>query len=240
MAQFLLVHGAWQGGWCWQHITPQLEARGHQVMALDLPGYGMDSARAMSTTLDDYTACVMQAIARCEEAPVLVGHSSGAGVIAQVAERVPEQVRGLIFIAGLIPAHGCSMMQFVKQFDPEYIAQFNWAPDGRSARLALEGARRFLYSACPPAVVERLLPRLQIQSVAPYESLFALSESNFGRAPKHYIRTLRDRLTSPELQEEICAMHRIVNVHSLAADHSPTFSAPEELTALLDTIAHRF
>jgi pimeloyl-ACP methyl ester carboxylesterase len=240
MAQFLLVHGAWQSGWSWQHVAARLEEQGHQAIALDLPGYGGDSARAASTTFEDYAASVLRAISRCEETPVLVGHCAGSGVIAQVAEDAPEQIRGLIFIAGLIPAAGCSMMQFVNRLDPAYIAQFEWAPDGRSARLACEGARRFLYSDCPPAAVEALLPRLQAQSVAPYEFLFTLSETRFGRVAKHYIRTLRDRLTSPELQEEVCAMHRIVNVHPLAADHSPLFSAPEELSSLLHTIAQRF
>jgi hypothetical protein len=57
--------------------------------------------------------------------------------------------------------------------------------------------------------------------------------------PKHSIRTLRDRFALPESQEKICAMHWIVNVYSLAADHSPLFSAPEELSSLLHTIAQR-
>jgi hypothetical protein len=87
--------------------------------------------------------------------------------------------------------------------------------------------------------VEALLPRLQVQPVAPYESPFRLSETGFGRVRKHSIRTLRDRFALPELQEKICAMHWIVNIYSLAADHSPSLSAPGELASLLRTIAQR-
>jgi pimeloyl-ACP methyl ester carboxylesterase len=42
MATFVLVHGAWHGGWCWHKIVPLLEAKGHRVLAPDLPGLGED------------------------------------------------------------------------------------------------------------------------------------------------------------------------------------------------------
>jgi pimeloyl-ACP methyl ester carboxylesterase len=238
MAKFLLVHGSWQGSWCWQHIVPRLEAWGHSALALDLPGYGTDSARAATTTLDDYMACVVEAVGACEEPPVLVGHSFGA-FISQVAEAIPDRVRCLILLAAIIPASGCSMMHLVNHFDPEYLAQIEWAPDRRSARISPEGAARFLYPECPPKTFDSALPRLGVQSVAPYEYLFSLSDTNFGRVPRHYIRCLRDRVVPPKLQEEICATHGIKNVYLIETDHSPFFSAPEELASLLHTIAQR-
>ena len=238
MAQFLLVHGSWQGAWCWQHVVPRLEAHGHSAVALDLPGYGKDSARAKSTTLDDYIACVVEAVGACKEAPVLVGHSFGA-FISQVAETIPDRIRCVIFLAAIIPASGCSMMEFVNKFDPEYLAQIEWAPDRSSARISPEGAAKFLYPDCPPAILQSVLPRLGVQSVSPYDYLFSLSKANFRRVPRHYIRCLRDRVVPPKLQEEICATHGLKNVYSLNTDHSPFFSAPEELAALLHTIAQR-
>ena len=42
MAVFALVHGAWHGGWCWEEVTPLLEAAGHRAYAPDLPGLGED------------------------------------------------------------------------------------------------------------------------------------------------------------------------------------------------------
>jgi pimeloyl-ACP methyl ester carboxylesterase len=238
MARFLLVHGSWQGAWCWQQLVPRLEAHGHSVLALDLPGYGTDSARAATTTLDDYIACVVEAVGAYEEAPVLLGHSFGA-FISQVAEAIPDRIRCLIFLSAIIPPNGCSMMHSVNQFDPEYLAQIEWAPDRRSVRISPEGAAKFLYPECPPAIFQSVLPRLGVQSVSPYEYLFSLSDANFGRVPRHYIRCLRDRVVPPKLQDEICASHGLKNVHSLDTDHSPFFSAPEEFAALLHTIAQQ-
>ena len=40
MSTFVLIHGAWHGGWCWEKVKPLLTAQGHQVVAPDLPGHG--------------------------------------------------------------------------------------------------------------------------------------------------------------------------------------------------------
>jgi len=42
MATFFLIHGAWQGAWVWQKLTPLIEAAGHAAVAVDLPGDGHD------------------------------------------------------------------------------------------------------------------------------------------------------------------------------------------------------
>jgi pimeloyl-ACP methyl ester carboxylesterase len=51
---FLLVHGAWHGGWCWEMIAPLLEAAGHKVVAPDLPGMGHDRAPLESVSLESW------------------------------------------------------------------------------------------------------------------------------------------------------------------------------------------
>ena len=42
MSQFLLVHGAFHGAWCWRKTVAELERRGHRAKAIDLPGQGED------------------------------------------------------------------------------------------------------------------------------------------------------------------------------------------------------
>ena len=54
MSTFVLVHGAWHGGWCWEKLTPILEASGHRVVTPDLPGRGPESQPLSGLTLDDY------------------------------------------------------------------------------------------------------------------------------------------------------------------------------------------
>jgi pimeloyl-ACP methyl ester carboxylesterase len=76
MARFVLVHGAFGGAWCWEPAVGPLEAAGHTVTAIDLPGGGDDPTPAEEVTLDGYAARVCEVLAEGEPA-VLVGHSMG-------------------------------------------------------------------------------------------------------------------------------------------------------------------
>jgi alpha-beta hydrolase superfamily lysophospholipase len=56
MAEFILVHGAWHGAWCWREVVPRLEARGHMANAIDLPGHGADRSPLDTVSLQDYVS----------------------------------------------------------------------------------------------------------------------------------------------------------------------------------------
>ncbi|MGQ0422166.1 alpha/beta fold hydrolase [Bacillus sp. HC-Mk] len=55
MSTYILVHGAWQGEWAWELVKPELEALGHTVVTLDLPGSGKDMAPKFSS--DIFSSC---------------------------------------------------------------------------------------------------------------------------------------------------------------------------------------
>ncbi|MET0546927.1 MAG: alpha/beta fold hydrolase, partial [Caulobacterales bacterium] len=61
MAKFLLVHGGLHGAWCWTKTIPYLKARGHEVVAIDLPGLGDDPTPPEKTGLSDYGDAVAKA-----------------------------------------------------------------------------------------------------------------------------------------------------------------------------------
>ncbi len=70
MATFAFVHGAWHGGWAWDLVRPELESRGHRVVAPDLPCEDVDAG------VEEYAAAVRAALGG-DEAAVVVGHSLG-------------------------------------------------------------------------------------------------------------------------------------------------------------------
>ena len=94
MATFGLVHGAWHGAWCWEALIPELQARGHTAIAMDLP------SDQRAATVADYAAVVAAAL---PDAPdlVLVGHSMAGRVIPLVPLRRPARL--LVFLCALIP-----------------------------------------------------------------------------------------------------------------------------------------
>jgi pimeloyl-ACP methyl ester carboxylesterase len=159
------------------------------------------------------------------------------GLIGQVAEAAPDQIRALVYVASMVPPNGSCLMQLVASFDPEYLAQIAWAPDRRTVLIQPEGARNFLYPRCPPAQVESSLARLTPEPVAPFETPFSATEANFGRVPRYYIECLQDRVIPIALQRAMRGALPFRGVYTLNTDHSPFFSAPDELAGALNAIA---
>ena len=117
MATFVLVHGAWHGGWCWQRVVKQLNERSHEVFAPSLTGLG-DRAHLLcpeiniSTHVDDIAAVFRSYDL---EDVVLCGHSYGGLVITGVADQMPGSIRSLVYLDALVPEDGQSMFDTIPQ-----------------------------------------------------------------------------------------------------------------------------
>src|SRR5215213_5264319 len=110
---FLLVHGAWHGGWCWRRVSDLLEKRGHKVFSPTLTGLGershlLNDKINLSTHITDI-ANVMKWEGLKDF--VLVGHSYGGYVITGVAERVPEAIASIVFLDAFMPESGESLAE---------------------------------------------------------------------------------------------------------------------------------
>lgn len=236
MARFVLIHGAWQAAWCWRKVAPLLHAKGHDVVTVDLPGHGRDATPPETVTMRHYVDRIAQEIRASSENAILVGHSMG-GVITQAAESVPDRLEALVYIAALVPHHGRAMLEFVWAYDPAFVEQFVWAPDGRTARITAEGARRFLYNECPPGDVEPVLPLFTAEPAAPFATPMVLTDERLGRVPRFYVECLRDRAVPLSLQRSM--QEGFQKVYSLDTDHSPFFSRADDLAQILHEIAAR-
>ena len=111
MATFVLVHGAWVGGWYWQKVIPFLEAAGHKVYAPSLTGL---AERASELSPDVGLDTHIQDIAGLLEEKnlhgvILVGHSYGGMVITGVVDQVPERIAHLVYLDTFVPRDGESM-----------------------------------------------------------------------------------------------------------------------------------
>ena len=112
MATFVLVHGAWHGGWCWQRVTPHLRAGGHDVFAPTLTGL-CESAHlaAPSVGLNTHIQDVIGLIEKNElNDIVLLGHSYGGMVITGVAEHIASRIKTLVYLDAFIPEDGQSLL----------------------------------------------------------------------------------------------------------------------------------
>jgi len=109
---FVLVHGAWHGGWCWRRVADRLERKGHKVYAPSLTGLGdrshlIATRPTVTTHIDDIANII-----RFEDLQrvVLVGHSYGGLVISGVAEKVQPQLASVVFLDAFVPANDATIM----------------------------------------------------------------------------------------------------------------------------------
>jgi pimeloyl-ACP methyl ester carboxylesterase len=108
---FVLVHGAWAGGWEWKKVDQQLRADGHNVHRLTLTGQG-EKVHLATADIDlktHITDVVNTMIWEDMKDIVLVGHSYGGMVITGVADQVPERIKHVIYVDAFLPEDGESL-----------------------------------------------------------------------------------------------------------------------------------
>jgi pimeloyl-ACP methyl ester carboxylesterase len=121
---FLLVHGAWHGGWCWRRVSDLLEKRGHKVFAPTLTGLGershlLDGRIDLSTHVTDIANVIKWEGLKDF---VLVGHSYGGFVISALAEQMREPIASIVFLDAFLPEDGQSLADIASQPVREGIA----------------------------------------------------------------------------------------------------------------------
>ena len=111
MSTYVLVHGAWRGGWIWKRVRRALQARGNEVFTPTLTGVG-ERCHLLTpqVNLETHIADVINLI-RWEELTevVLCGHSYGGCVVTSVADRIPEKIGALVYVDAFVPENGQSL-----------------------------------------------------------------------------------------------------------------------------------
>jgi len=107
---FVLVHGAWHGGWCWRRVNDRLAAKGHRVYTPSLTGVADRShLLSASVNLSTHIADIVNLI-RWEEMTdiALCGHSYGGMVVTGVADQMPRRIATLVYLDAFVPENGQS------------------------------------------------------------------------------------------------------------------------------------
>ncbi|UFS59029.1 alpha/beta fold hydrolase [Subtercola endophyticus] len=110
MPSIVLIHGAWAGSWVWDRLCTELAAAGYRTRAVDLPGVGAHAGDPAEATLESHVAAVVAAIDESSRA-VLVAHSGGGVIATAVAERMPERIAGVLYVAGIMLPSGLTFAE---------------------------------------------------------------------------------------------------------------------------------
>lgn len=238
MSTFVLIHGSWHGGWCWDKVLPLLEKEGHKVVAPDLPGHGQDKTAISEITLQRFVDRVCQVLDAQSEPVILVGHSMGGIVITQTAEYRPDKIKTLVYLCAFLPRNGETLLQLAQQ-DMETLILPNLIINEEHGYHSVEeeAIKEVFYHDCSPEDVARakslLVPE---EALAPVATPVQTSDDNYGRIPRVYIECLRDQTIGPSLQKQMYMATPCHKILSLDTGHSPFFSAPAELVTHLVSI----
>jgi pimeloyl-ACP methyl ester carboxylesterase len=212
----LFVHGANHDGWCWSPVLERLDHAGVAGRAVDLP----------LTSFEDDTATVREAVREAARVRpvVLVAHSYG-GLPVSAGGKGADR---FVFVAARMPLPGQSPSAHTPRWGhPEFRAA--WDTDADGAVVLRGEAREVLYSDSPLNMAHLASERWRpMWSRVPEEPV---SEPAWMSAPCTYVVCRRDRTVRVEAQRECAA--RATESFEIDCDHSPFFSAPDRLTALL-------
>jgi len=240
MSTFVLIYGAWHGSWCWYKIVPILENNGHKAIAIDLPGHDNKIPPTSNIFLDTYVNYVGEIISKQPSPVILVGHSMGGTIVSQLAEYYPKKISLSVYLAAFLLRDGQSLFSLAS-VDRDSLVLPNLEIDEVDglATINPEAIENIFYHDCLPEDIELALSRLVPQPLEPINTPIKITDANFGKVKRIYIKTLQDKALTPALQAKMYSDTPCQRVISLDSGHSPFFSLPQELATIFDELSSR-
>jgi pimeloyl-ACP methyl ester carboxylesterase len=212
MATYVLIHGAGDVGWYWHLVAAELRARGHDVVAPDLP-CDDDSAG-----LSDYADTVLEVIGDRGQL-IVVAQSFGAYTAPLVCDRT--RVELLVLVAGLIPSPG----------EP---ARDWWANTGyeQESRAGEDDVVATFYHDVPAELTAEALKRSRAQSGTPTEEPWPLAA--WPQVDTRFLLCRNDRLLPADFLRRVVRERLGITPDEIEAGHCVALSRPQELAERLD------
>jgi pimeloyl-ACP methyl ester carboxylesterase len=210
MATYVLIHGGGDSAFHWHLLEPQLRARGHDVVTMDLPCED-DHAR-----LRDYADTVVSAIGD-RTSLILVAQSLGGFTAPLVCEQVPVEL--LVLLQGMVLLPG-------ERGD-------DWTTNTGYQGPTAEGEIEIFYHDVPPDVVRRVQRHSRRQSDALGKDPYPLER--WPEIPTRYLLCLNDRMFPAEWMREVVRERLAIEPDEIESGHCPALSRPRELAERLET-----
>jgi pimeloyl-ACP methyl ester carboxylesterase len=227
MADFILVHGAMHGAWCWDLVRRELQELGHRAFAMDLP---VSRPEARITDYADAVVRATEGIA--DERALVVGHSLSGVVIPHVALRRP--VGALIYLCSLVaPVTAADHEANLALFNPALLAHRRFDEFGRVS-YSDEAAMDFLYQDVAPPLQQWAVSNLRPQVLHPHPDLLP----RMPEVPTYAIIGTEDRIVAgAERHRDLIRARLGIEPLELEGGHSPFLARPTALASMLHEIA---
>jgi pimeloyl-ACP methyl ester carboxylesterase len=233
---YVLVHGAWHGGWCWRDVAEPLRRAGHRVFTPTCTGLG-ERAHLLSAdiTLDTFITDIANVLVfEGLEDVVLVGHSFGGLAISGVADRMPERIRQLVYLDSLLVQPGQRPLDIL----PHDVAQQRTELAKQSSGgLSLPAPPPAAFGVDEPQAAEWLQDRLRPHPFGTYTSTLDVRGPIGNGLPRTYIACTEPAYTALQGVWDWVRKQAGWNWLELATGHDAMVTAPDDLCDLLMAIA---
>ncbi len=230
---FVLVHGAWHGGWCWRRVSDILEKQGHKVFAPTLTGLGERShlMRAGINVTTHVTDVVNVIKWESLSGVVLCGHSYGGMVVSGVAEQMADKIAAIVFLDAFVPQDGDSMADLTSGVVREGLkaaldrGDLGMPPRPAAAFLVNEKDQAWVDSKCVPQPIGTMTEQLKLTGAL----------ERIGR--KAYIRAAA--YPNPGFDKAFARVKadRSWHTYEVPCGHDVMVDMPERLTEILLEVA---
>ncbi|WP_333863581.1 alpha/beta hydrolase [Sphingobacterium sp.] len=228
---YVLVHGAWHGGWCWQDVAQRLTDAHYRVYAPTLTGLG--ERRHLiepSTDIDTHIQDIVNLIEMEDLHDVyLVGHSYAGAVIAGVADRIPSRLHKLIFLDAMIVENGQSPISL----QPKAVQELQLKNIQRKENFAPFDVA--LFGVTAPSMVSWVKERLSPQPFGTFAQPLHLKHQYGNGLPLVYIACTDPQLPiMKEMSQKVRADQKLSwQYREIATGHDAMLTEPKKLADML-------
>jgi pimeloyl-ACP methyl ester carboxylesterase len=219
MATFVLIPGAGGEAGYWRWVVPELEARGHDAIAVDLPG---DDE---SAGLAEYADAIVAAIGDRKDL-VLVAQSMAGFSAPMVCDRVDVDM--IIMVAAMTPAPGESPGEWWEATGQVEAKRVSDEALGHPADAPFDPLFTFLHDVPEDRLAELMREDVREQSGTPFEKPWPLAA--WPDVPTRFLLCQEDRLFPAEFQRRIVPRRLGITPDEMPGGHLPAFARPAELT----------
>lgn len=223
---FVLVHGAWHGGWCWARVAQHLRAGGHTVYTPTLTGLGershlLNANISLQTFVQDLANVLVW---EDLQDVVLVGHSFGGLPVVGVADCHASRLRQLIFLDAFLLQNGVSTFDTLPADIVEKLHNAGKQPDGGTP--VLRPPRPASLGLTDPADIEFVQSRLTPHPLHTYETALSLRHAVGNGLPVSYISCVAPSFPAVNAAKQWVRSHTDWDWQELDAGHDAMVSSP--------------
>lgn len=229
---YVLIHGAFHGGWCWQIVGKELRSKGNTVYTPTLSGQGerkntLDTNINLETHIQDVVNTIMM---EDLHNVILVGHSYAGAVIAGVADRIPDRLAKLVFLDALIVENG----QSANDLNPADVVEgFKAAAIKNDNGLSIPILSSKFFGVTDSAMIKWADARLTCQPYRTFSQKLVLRNSYGNNVPITYIACTGPELRAIQRSVDIAKAKKGWKYLELNTGHDAMLTKPVNLAELL-------